>query len=1209
MEDASIRRKPKSKKLTISQTQLDVVIELQKRYFGDDNNFIDYFIEVGVKPEIFKNKILYDSENPEDIDNILIPHIITKFPNFDKKNVVIENSMINQIFPQGFKLVESDKQPNPDFYCLILDNQLYSAVYTRKYLSCLIVYESIENYKKIYDKYQFDEDKLLEVMKTAIPQKSQKKDKKNKERYKNYYIPKCICLVSVHPYINKYEEILRTLYNLVTNKEYKYLFIDQIIEKMIIETPKIPRGLKRIVLKFPNNNIELTENKMNEYPSVNVNLAYTFEIMNYENIIEIYKYLLYETKLIFFSADLYKLTNTILTFLFLLTPFNYQFQIVSILSKELYHFAETISPFIFGVNENYTENFFSKNKITIEDTTICMVDIDKDNYFLIAPGGELNQKDFPEIPKKLKKKLEDKIKNYLINKKKKRSIDTFYLANKINKACTQIKGIFDDNIQRSSTYKNSTLSNLITFLNDDNSNNKNGSIDDSNIICSNSSNNIHDNKEIQKIFSKFMINLLKDYPKFLTKDYSVNKDISQSIKNMIDLKSYLNLYSNDDRCFYSKIFSTQMFMEFIYKRMMPKDCNEKVEVLFIEEKINEKINEKNLFSKINKSKNAGQYILLNCKDYDFDNETIIIDLTEPNGISNRLKNFLFINRNLTNAFLRRGYDITINDQTQEIFFNYDIFPSLLSEKLFLLNIEEYNEGVFPFYKEIEEINTKIVNKTALKFIKEDNELKNSEGDNDLYLCYLILWSMAFWYMEEDEKDYRFLKMLEILKNVEEHDIKIFEVLFKTLVENSKDENVILLYQKFILLRLNPSWEMFSLVSKIIKKKQNIKNKNKLLHQNTKIENFIKNNKTYDVKNFSRRTFKIQNKDDFIFSNKVLFYAYFICKKCNNIINLGKLCSDLKTLKMEKDSYGFERIKCNNKTKDGKICDNLCEQNFKYKLGEELFNQKIVVNQNFKYFTSIPGSIILLSPTEIKNNLLILATNKKKEEKFDVENFRINYPDLFWSLIWYFDLKNIDKSFMLPYENRLKLNEPQKGKNNIKYIDNKKDSIKMNNITNNKGKLYKINAKDKKNKINIFKREKHLKQYKTEDLCIQNVFELSILENIGMLSYKNLYLYEKNISYNELPLLPSDKDNNSVLGNSFQYFNDSESSTRASVIRDSLLSHQTLKRNTLPPNSLKISKLSKSGPGLTEKSSIFGFRESFLTRCVVFEESDDSLDDC
>ena len=85
MEDISVKRKTKQKKLTLSQTQLEVIVELQKRYFEDDNNFIDYFLEVGVKPEIFRNKILYESENPEDINDILIPQIITKFPSFDKK--------------------------------------------------------------------------------------------------------------------------------------------------------------------------------------------------------------------------------------------------------------------------------------------------------------------------------------------------------------------------------------------------------------------------------------------------------------------------------------------------------------------------------------------------------------------------------------------------------------------------------------------------------------------------------------------------------------------------------------------------------------------------------------------------------------------------------------------------------------------------------------------------------------------------------------------------------------------------------------------------------------------------------------------------------------------------------------------------------------------------------------------------------------------
>ena len=38
--------------------------------------------------------ILYECDDPEEINQYLIPQIITKFPNFDKKTVVIENSMI-----------------------------------------------------------------------------------------------------------------------------------------------------------------------------------------------------------------------------------------------------------------------------------------------------------------------------------------------------------------------------------------------------------------------------------------------------------------------------------------------------------------------------------------------------------------------------------------------------------------------------------------------------------------------------------------------------------------------------------------------------------------------------------------------------------------------------------------------------------------------------------------------------------------------------------------------------------------------------------------------------------------------------------------------------------------------------------------------------------------------------------------------------------
>ena len=1209
MEDFSPKRKEKPKKQTLKQTQLEAIIEVQKRFFvEDENNFIDYFIEIGVKPEIFKNKLLYESEDIEDINQNLIPQIISKFPTFDKKNVVIESPIIHQIFPHGFKLLVSDKKPIPNFYCLILDNQLYSAIYTRKYLSCLIIYESIEDYKKMYDKYQEKDEKFLCLMKDMVSKKSSDISE-NENTFKHYYIPKCLCFVSVYPYINKYEEILRTIYNLTLDKQYSYLFIDQIIEKLIIETPKIPRGLKRIILKFPNQEIELTENKMNELCQVNVNLEYTFEILNFLNIIEIYKYLLYETKLIFFSENLYKLTNTILSFIFLLSPFNYQFQIVSILSKELYHFMETISPFIFGVNEKFEDNFFIKHKISIDDTTICIIDIDNDKHFLIAPGGIVNPKDFPEIPKKLRKKLEDKIKKYIEPKKKKNSIDNYIIAKNYGTNNTNVKFYFNENIQRSTTSKNVTLNNILTGYNEEL--NRTNAL--SEILTPNFNNNdnyTNNNKEIQRIFSRFMINLLKDYPKYLTNDYSVNRDISQSIKDLIDLDAYVNSYSDGDKNFYSKIFSTQMFMEFIYKRMMPKDCNEKVDVLFIEEKINEKINEKNIFSKISKSKNACQYILLNCQLYNYDNEPIIIDLTAPNGMPQALKEYILNNTNLYNSFLRRGYDISINDESK-ISFTYNIFPTILSDTLFLLNYKEYKFNEYTFNKRLEDINTKIVNKSALKFIKEKSSLKNSENDNDLYLCYIIVWSLAFWYMEEQEKDYRFIRMLDILERVEEHDVKIFEILLKTLVEHSKDENVILLYKKFIHLRLNPSWEMFRLVSKIIKKKQNAGKKKSLLQQDTKIEKlrekYNRENNFQTEEKFSRRVFKIQNKDDYIFSNKILFYAYFICKKCGGIVNIGKFCSDLKTLKMEKDSYKLDRIKCNNKNKEGKICNNLCDQNFRYRFGEELFNQKILVNQNFRYFTSVPSSIVLLSPKEIKNHLLMLSMNQNKEDNFDIENFRINFPDLFWSLIWYFDLNNLDKSFILPYENSLKIENPITTKNNVIYYENKnsaKESNENDINKNNKVNIIRINAKNS-NKINIFKNrnKKKIKKYNNEDLCIQNVFELAIFENIGMISYKNLYSYDQNISYNEYPIFPNDKDNYSIYGGSYLYnINESEISTRASLLRDSILSYQTLKRNSLDPANTK-KKVSKSGPQICDIVLKLGTRDSIFKN-ILFDENED-----
>ena len=130
------------------------ISESEKQYFEEDNNFIDYFVEVGVKPEIFKNKYLFESESINDINTNINPQIITKFPKIDKKYIVIESTLIQQIFPHGFNAVEVKEKPDPEFYSIILDNQLYSATYTHKYFACLLIYESIKDYEKLNEKYK-----------------------------------------------------------------------------------------------------------------------------------------------------------------------------------------------------------------------------------------------------------------------------------------------------------------------------------------------------------------------------------------------------------------------------------------------------------------------------------------------------------------------------------------------------------------------------------------------------------------------------------------------------------------------------------------------------------------------------------------------------------------------------------------------------------------------------------------------------------------------------------------------------------------------------------------------------------------------------------------------------------------------------------------------------------------------------------------------
>ena len=996
----------------------------ETKFFDEDNNYIDYFIEIGVKPGIFKEEYLFNFSSSNEINDKLKPQIISKFPDSNKKSIIVNDIIISQIFPNGIKVIEANDKPDPYSFAIMSDNQLYSIDYKYKYISCLMIYESLADYRKLYNKY-YNNDNSIDI-----------------DKYKNIYIPKCLCICSVHPCIDKFEEILRTIYENTISNKYNNLFVHQLIEELVIKIPKIPSGYKKVVLKINDKEINLTEKKMNEFPLIHVDITKIFGAFNIDNILEIFKYILFEGKVIFFSSKIHELTNSILSFLILLSPFEYQHQVISILPKEYYSYLESNTTFIYGINEKYNEKFFEENNIFLKQR-VCVVDLDEKKYEYNPKTYTV--KDIPEFPKHLKDRIENKIQEY---------------------------------------YKN-----LITSATK--------KLDQKEI---GKKENIIEEKydQYQIIFYKFMVELLEEYPKYLMKEQNNNIN-NKEINDMIDINLYLNLFNIADKEFYKKLFKTKMFKEFILKRVNPKNYTDKIKAIFFEEKINERIAEKKMFGK---AKLIEQNKLLLSKEYDYLPEIEIIDLSNQKLSTGIIELFKDNSYNKENCLIN-GYVIEEKKENDisNFVFSYYIFPSLFDKKFFLLNASNYTSAPI-LYKHVDVINSKVIKKSFVKFNKK-SILQKYYPENDLYLCYIILWSMSFWYIEENERDYRFRKMVFILDKINFEKVEIFELLLENLIKwGATDEEIFYIYIKYLHMKLNPNYNIFNLVYPILQRKEKDKNSNpvsellKLDKQNLKlIQSKISRNK----ESYKKRIFKTNNKyEENIISDDVRYTCYTRCIGCGKVIDIGKLCSNLSNMHI-RIRNGLDMIKCYHRSKDGKNCDYYNCLRLKFRYGTELFNSKLTRLSTSKNF-----NIPLLTTTSLKENLLELSKYyHDSNKKLDIESFKKNHQLEFWNVMWYFELNNIDISFILPY---IKVEDVNLSE--IYNLNNYKDKIAEN---------HKVNIVSDNNNLEIEK--SNLKdKYFEDELCIQDVYQFAFFKNSGMVSYKNIFSYEDNINYNELPLI-------------------------------------------------------------------------------------------
>ena len=956
-------------------------IQKLKSQLEAGHNLVDYFLVAGINPIYCENQNLYDIRNKNYIDKFkedFKPNIISRFPSFDNATDTIDEEIVNFCFPNGFEpIFRYSKNVEKEFFSVILDNNLFSAEHPQKYLTCLLFYEKLTQYKKLkytiegksYEndpelkddddndnaKNNKDESKVISSKNLTLNQNdfnstissaslqnnilnynsemTKEKDdlfksveiqrrkhssiSRDLATIRNVFIPKCICLVSIYPFIKFYQEILSIIYEYMSqNKE---IPLEKIITNLIIEVPVPPKGLYSIIYNLNDHEYTLNNNENNKIQLTEISLKRFNGMISFKEKLEALKHILLGSKLLIFSRDLNKICDCEIAFLHLLFPFKYPFQVTSFLHKDNYSILESISPYIIGINETYKSEFFEEHEITVDGMNIFIIDLDRKRTSL------LSDEEFPDFPKKIVENLEREIK--LLEQK--------------------FKGHATHNNNSNNDKDKPNYSPIKEF-----------------------------NTQYQNLFLYFFSELLHGYEDCLNLDYfkQTDSDKMTSIDTLFKCDKFIKMHSSDK--FYIKfVDESQLFADFIYKRMIPRNTQEIIDVLLINETIT-KIKNKNKilgkghtdFLKSNEYKQKNNYVVPKAKELTED---------EINILTKRKR-----------ELVAQGQILT-NNENHQISFKYLLFPELNFD--IFCNNENVNDYYPPpdYSEEIESLNIELISHSSIgQNINNAIEMKNY-----LYLTWLQIWAFTFWYIDKDERPYRFNQMLDIVDKIIHHEMNIFNLIFDVLNQQNEHEMILNLYQKLLQKKINPSTFIYNIISNILDKDQ-IKELLEITKQDGGERSLKLKMETINLK---ERTF-LNNYDKSLISSKLKFETAFTCIKCQHPINLYTLCQKFDNIKND-----ILWVPCN--------CGEYNLPKINVKFGLELFPSQKSLNK--KVSTSVKNEIVLFSPYNLKLNIRE-AVMTHYGGKLNIHNFKTKSSALFWNFIWYCYLHHLDYTIILPY---------------------------------------------------------------------------------------------------------------------------------------------------------------------------------------------------
>ena len=310
------------------------------------------------------------------------PEIIYKYPQKDSQTLEINNILASICYPNSIKVCFCDKEeriftPKNSKSCFT--NQVGDRFYAMMYY--LYVRKTNKDFCLKYGSDLFAKITMDCSNEVSIEVEKDIELIQDINSRKFVYVPYCLCLVSKFPFFPQMEKCLESIMETLKNSDVKNDELNEIITFLVKSIPA-PYVNTSIFFPIPNCSdiIELIPCFNQEMPINGDNPISLLDNLTVNNIVSLFRLLLFEQKILLISNDYEKLTQISLNLISLLYPLSWVHIYIPIITEKMLKYLQSFLPFLNGMHKSLYQKQNVKNLLHQSHKDLFIFDIDKNKF-------------------------------------------------------------------------------------------------------------------------------------------------------------------------------------------------------------------------------------------------------------------------------------------------------------------------------------------------------------------------------------------------------------------------------------------------------------------------------------------------------------------------------------------------------------------------------------------------------------------------------------------------------------------------------------------------------------------------------------------------------------------------------------------------------------------------------------------------------------